>query len=242
MQKIKIDTFSSREIAALCAKFNIDEVEFAPPTQEAKAPYAKVVDFTAVNSVDFKTVVEAYGLNPEFNASKQICLTNRDNLYLIIPANNGRELIYDYKEMSGQAIDVARFVEENDPASNFFDKFKSFAIKIGRATDFFIKKNISRVANAISEALDQGIVKREALESKVKSYFTTGNFTPTVHMNYDSISVDGESFEYDRDLNFDDEKIEKLNGILLTQDSKMNETDDLPDHEPGTPSQYGPDF
>ncbi|WP_299027795.1 hypothetical protein [uncultured Campylobacter sp.] len=69
--------------------------------------------------------------------------------------------------MSGQAIDVARFVEENDPASNFFDKFKSFAIKIGRATDFFIKKNISMVANAINEALDQGIVKQEALESKV---------------------------------------------------------------------------
>lgn len=241
-QKIKIDISSSREIAALCAKFNIDEVEFAPTTQEAKAPHAKVVDFTSVNSVDFKTVLEAYGLNPEFNASKQICLTNRDNLYLIIPANNGRELIYDYKEMSGQAIDVARFVEENDPASNFFDKFKSFARKIGQAADFFIKKNISMVANAINEALDQGIVKREALESKVKSYFTTRNFTPTVHMNYDSISVDGESFEYDRDLNFDDEKIEKLNGILLTQDSKMNEIDDLPDHEPGTPSQYGPDF
>lgn len=242
IQKIKIDTSSSREIAALCAKFNIDEVEFAPPTQEAKAPYVKIVDFTSVNSVDFKTVLEAYGLNPEFNASKQICLTNRDNLYLIIPANNGRELIYDYKEMSGQAIDVARFVEENDPASNFFDKFKSFAIKIGRATDFFIKKNISMVTNAINEALDQGIVKREALESKVKSYFTTANFTPVVHMKYDSISVDGESFKYDRDLNFDGEKIEKLNGILLTQDSKMNEIDDLPDHEPGNPSQYGPDF
>ena len=156
MQKIKIDTSSSREIAALCAKFNIDEVEFAPLAQETKAPYAKVVDFTTVNSVDFKTALEAYGLNPEFNASKQICLTNRDNLYLIIPANNGRELIYDYKEMSGQAIDV--------------DKFKSFARKMGQAADFFIKKNISIVANAINEALDQGIVKQEALESKVKSY------------------------------------------------------------------------
>lgn len=111
-----------------------------PPTQEAKAPYVKVVDFTAVNSVDFKTVLEAYGLNPEFNASKQICLTNRDNLYLIMPVNNGREIIYDYKEMSGQAIYVARFVEENDPAPNFFDKFKSFARKIGQAADFFIKK------------------------------------------------------------------------------------------------------
>ena len=51
-QKIKRDTSSSREIAALCAKFNIDEVEFAPLAQETKAPYAKVVDFTAVNSVD----------------------------------------------------------------------------------------------------------------------------------------------------------------------------------------------
>ena len=61
-------------------------------------------------------------------------------------------------------------------------------------------------------------------------------------MKYDSISVDGESFEYDRDLNFDDEKIEKLNGILFAQDSKMNETDDLLDHEPSTPSRYGPDF
>ena len=159
-----------------------------------------------------------------------------------MPANDGRELIYDYKEMSGQAIDVARFVEENDPAPNFFDKFTSFARKIGQAADFFIKKNISIVANAINEALDQGIVKQEALESKVKSYFTTGNFTPTVHMKYDSISVDGESFEYDRDLNFDDEKIEKLNGILFAQDSKMNETDDLLDHEPSTPSRYGPDF
>lgn len=159
-----------------------------------------------------------------------------------MPVNNGREIIYDYKEMSGQAIDVARFVKENDPAPKFFDKFKSFARKIGQAADFFIKKNISMVANAINEALDQGIVKREALESKVKSYFTTGNFTPTVHMNYGAISVDGESFEYDRDLNFDGEKIEKLNGILFAQDSKMNETDDLADYEPGTPSQYGPDF
>lgn len=61
-------------------------------------------------------------------------------------------------------------------------------------------------------------------------------------MNYGAISVDGESFEYDRDLNFDGEKIEKLNGILFAQDSKMNETDDLADYEPGTPSQYGPDF
>lgn len=86
------------------------------------------------------------------------------------------------------------------------------------------------VANAINEALDQGIVKREALESKIKSYFTTWNFTPTVHMNYGVVSVDGESFEYDRDLNFDGEKIEKLNGILLMQDSKMNETDDLLNH------------
>ena len=109
-------------------------------TQEAKAPYVKVVDFTSVNSVDFKTALEAYGLNPEFNASKQICLTSRDNLYLIIPANNGRELIYEYKEMSGQAIDVVRFVEENDPVPNFFDKFNSFARKMGQAADFFIKK------------------------------------------------------------------------------------------------------
>lgn len=85
------------------------------------------------------------------------------------------------------------------------------------------------VANAINEALDQGIVKREALESKVKSYFTTGNFTPKVHMNYGAISVDGE-------------KIEKLNSILFAQDSKMNETGDLPGHEPNAPSRYGPDF
>ncbi len=49
-------------------------------------------------------------------------------------------------------------------------------------------------------------------------------------MNYGVVSVDGESFEYDRDLNFDGEKIEKLNGILLMQDSKMNETDDLLNH------------
>ena len=43
-------------------------------------------------------------------------------------------------------------------------------------------------------------------------------------MNYGAISVDGDSFEYDRDLNFDYEKIEKLNGILFAQDSK-NERD-----------------
>ena len=61
-------------------------------------------------------------------------------------------------------------------------------------------------------------------------------------MNYGAISVDGESFEYDRDLNFDGEKIEKLNGILFPQDGKMNKADDLPDYEPGIPSQYDPDF
>lgn len=61
-------------------------------------------------------------------------------------------------------------------------------------------------------------------------------------MNYGAISVDGESFEYDRDLNFDGEKIEKLNGILFAQDGKMNKADDLPDYEPGIPSQYDPDF
>jgi len=36
--------------------------------------------------------------------------------------------------------------------------------------------------------------------------------------------------------------MEKLNGILFAQDSKMNETDDLLDHEPSAPSRYGPDF